>query len=146
MTIINTQRKVRVSEKLYKGFPAPVAAEVRRFINSFDTTGWGGKKVSTVTLYTVDALHAFSLAEGHKILGIRSDGVTASIEVVAGHNVGAANLSNRIGSEFHMPADSYLVTVELFLGQYYADVFQVEDDSLKLAETINADKGMTVIF
>ena len=76
------------------------------------------------SLQVVDETKKFYVGEGERYTGITADGKEASFEVVSANNIGAAGLSHRIGSQFAMPAGSYLINVWYYNG-YGMTVYQI---------------------
>jgi len=89
-------------------FPAPVAAVIRKEAGRYN--------IKSLSFSEVKADKQFSIGEGDKHTGIYPNGKAASFEAVASHNVGAANVTHRIGQRFAMPAGTYLVCVHYYGG------------------------------
>jgi len=89
-------------------FPRPVAAVIRTQAERYN--------IKSLSFSEVNADKAFSIGEGDKYTGIYPNGKAASFEAVASHNIGAANVTHRIGQRFAMPIGTYLVCVHYYGG------------------------------
>jgi hypothetical protein len=89
-------------------FPKPVADVIRKVAASYD--------IKSLSFSEVEADKIFSIGEGDKYIGIYPNGNVGSFEAVAQHNVGASNVTHRIGQRFGMPSNTYLVCVHYYGG------------------------------
>lgn len=111
-------KRKRVSKKLLSQYPTPVADRIKEIADDFD--------VKSVAEYTVSSDFKFYVGEGDRFYGLVADGREASFEVVANHNLGAANVSHKIGSKFSMPAGTFLIRVHYYT-RYWMDVYRIEE-------------------
>lgn len=108
--------KIRISKKLSQTFPQAVASKIQAIGEDYG--------IKSFSLQVVDETKKFYVGEGERYTGIAADGKEASFEVVSENNIGAAGLSHRIGSQFGMPAGSYLINVWYYSG-YGMTVYQI---------------------
>jgi hypothetical protein len=111
-----------------KTFPKPVADVIRKVAASYD--------IKSLSFSEVEADKIFSIGEGDKYIGIYPNGKVASFEAVAQHNVGASNVTHRIGQRFGMPSNTYLVCVHYYGGfMIHVSYVKPRDYSIPKVET-----------
>lgn len=108
--------KIRIGKKLNDMFPPKVAHQIMMVADDH--------KIKSFNLEETPETKAFFVAEGDQYTGIGPDGKMASFEVVNQNNIGAAGLSHKIGEQFKMPADSYLLNV-WYYDHYYLTVYHI---------------------
>lgn len=108
--------KIRISNKLNETFPAPVVQKIQAIGKDHGIKSFG--------MITVGENKTFYIGEGEGYTGITADGKTASFEVVSANNIGAAGLSHRIGSQFSMPAGTFLIRTSYYT-KYFMDVYYI---------------------
>jgi hypothetical protein len=113
--------KIRISNKLYNSLPIHVANRVRQVAEDHHI-----KSFEFFNHEQINSDKKFYVGEGERFYGIHSDGREAHFEAVAGHNVGAAGVTHKIGAEFTMPAGSYLIQV-YYYDKFYMTVYAIKE-------------------
>jgi hypothetical protein len=111
-------KRKRVSKKLLSQYPGAVAVRIKAIADDFEA--------KSVAEHTVSPNFQFHVGEGDRFYGMTADGMEASFEVVAQHNVGAADVSHKIGSKFSMPDSTFLIRVHYYT-KYFVDVYRIEE-------------------
>jgi hypothetical protein len=109
-----------------KTFPKPVADVIRKAAASYN--------IKSLSFTEVEADKLFSISEGDKYIGIYPNGKAASFEAVAQHNVGASNVTHRIGKQFGMPSNTYLVCVHYY-GGYMMHVDHIDSPGVSQSQS-----------
>lgn len=115
--------KIRISKKLNEMFPKNVVHQIEATGREYN--------IKSFTLEEVPETKAFFVAEGDRYVGVGPNGETASFEVVNQNNIGAAGLSHKIGEQFKMPANSYLLNV-WYYGGYGLCVYHIKQKQLQI--------------
>lgn len=109
--------KIRISKKVNGLYPKTVADIIRQQASQY--------QIKSFNAETVDTSKQFYVGEGERFTGIKENGTTASFEVVAEHNIGASNVTHRIGERFTMPAGSYLINI-YYYDKFYMTVYKIQ--------------------
>lgn len=112
--------KTRISKKLYSSLPAPVADAIRQQVNRH-------VGIKSLTLRDVPATEKFYLSEGTTITAINPEtGESRSVETVAEHNIGAANVNMHVNANGSFPAGVYVIGV-YYYGAYHMNLYRVRE-------------------
>lgn len=118
--------KIRISKKLATEIPAEVYAAIVAAADHTNIKSFSYEQKPTHKIYA---------GEGERYTVIYM-GQAMSVEMVAEHNLGAANVRHEIGSVVNVPAGTVVIRVGYY-GRYYMDVVNVTGDR----EIAMADMG-----
>lgn len=107
-----TSKKMRISKKLLSKLPPKVAREVKKQAEQFS--------IKSVTLHTLTEGYKVIAGEGERYTMIRGK-KSWSIEMVASHTMGAANLCHDIGGEVVPPVGTWVIRI-FYYNKFWMDV------------------------
>lgn len=124
--------KIRISKSLYHNWPKSVVNRIMGIATDYNIKSFNFEQVEPSKLFYV--------GEGDRFWGLDMNGKEAGFEAVANHNVGAANVTHKIGAEFSMPAGSYLIQV-YYYDKFYMSVYIIAARNLESHLNLQLNDG-----